>query len=556
LTEQVKNITPGALTIPALFDAAVSVRTGAALLKRRDGEALETLSYRETALAVDAFSARVRTLGCGKGERVALLAENSWEWVVGYLGLLRAGCVAVPLDTLMPLEDILNILSHSEARLLYCSQRFAEQLEELSPEQRRMTKVELLPGIETLLAEHRDNGGSVEIAPADLAVIIYTSGTTGNSKGVMLSHGNLASNVLACREVCRILASDNFLLLLPLHHTFSSTVNMLLAIGAGASTTLATSYRSRDIVSDIRVGGVTILVGVPQVFENIMDGIKRAVAGAGVLKRALFASLLTLSGTRRGSGGLLFRSFRERAGLGSLRLMVAGGAALPVPVNRFFEQLGFVLIQGYGLTESGPVLSVNAPDRNRLGSVGRPLPGVRFRIEQPNAVGIGEVWAQGPNVMQGYFQNDAATKEALHDGWLRTGDAGYLDRDGYLYLTGRLKNIIVTPAGKNVYPEEIEAKLSMESAIADVLVLGVKRKERGGEEICALLKLNDEYLEISEFDSSPEETAGEIIRRYNAKAKPHLQIREWKLLQGDFEKTSTRKIKRFQYQDCFSQDTK
>lgn len=524
----------------------------APFLQYRKGDEVVSLSYDEVAAEVDQRAKHFVQSGFQKGERIAILGENSCEWVIAYLAIVRAGCIVVPLDAIMPLPEIMHILELSGARLLLCSDRFIDQCLELLTQQEQQVEVKLL-GHE--ISPQIANTLPTDLQPSDLAAIIFTSGTTGHSKGVMLSHGNLVSNVLACCEVCDIRRDDNFLLLLPLHHTFSSTVTMLLPIAKGARATLATSYRSRDVVDDIRISEVSVLVGVPQIFENMMNSVLRAVESSGLTKRLLFHSFLKIAQISRflgmDLGQPLFRSLRVKAGLSSVRLMVSGGAALPVSVNRFFESLGFVLIQGYGLTECSPVLCVNPPSRNKLGSVGPALNGISLKIKDPNRSGVGEVCARGPSIMQGYFENEEATNRVLQDDWLNTGDAGFLDSDGYLHLTGRLKNVIVTSAGKNVYPEEIESKLAAEEAIAEALILGVARKGNKSERLCALLKLDEEYLKLHSAHKTPEQIATEIIRRYNHSSPSYQNIREWKLLEGEFTKTSTRKIKRFLYLDYF-----
>lgn len=512
-------------------------------------------SYREVAQDINRRAAEFVRGGFGKGDLIAILSENSCDWVIAYLAILQAGCVVVPLDSIMSLPDILHILELSRAKLVLCSERFEAQCREQLERTGIAISVRLLGHVldepETQTAEACADAAM----PSDLAAVIFTSGTTGHSKGVMLTHENLVSNVLACCEVCEIRHADNFLLLLPLHHTFASTVTMLLPIAKGARATLATSYRSRDIVDDIRVSGVTVLVGVPQIFENVMNGMLRAIESAPKAKRTLFG-LLTFAAqlARRVGwhlGKALFESMRVKAGLDTIRLMVSGGAALPPEVNQFFETLGFTLIQGYGLTECSPVLSVNPPSRNKIGSVGPALSGVTLRIKDANSAGIGEVCASGPNIMQGYFENAEASSRVLVDGWFYTGDAGFLDRDGYLYLTGRLKNVIVTSAGKNIYPEEIEAKLAGDAAVVEALVLSVPRKDGSGERLCALLKMDDEHINLHLPHKTPDQTAEEVIKHFNHNSPAYQRIREWQILAGEFEKTSTRKIKRFLYHNYF-----
>ncbi|MBK6764795.1 MAG: long-chain fatty acid--CoA ligase [bacterium] len=542
-------------TIPGLFSATLAAGPNMAFLQYRSGQIVEQISYQDADRRIEACSRRMLDQGFAHGDRVAILSENSCEWVIAYLAILRIGCVAVPLDSLLPLNDVLNILEHSESRMLFCSDKFLALISDLPQENRPRIPLARLGSYSEVVASGAQQLHPHPVRGLDLAVIIYTSGTTGYAKGVALSHENLVSNVLACREVCEITREDNFLVLLPLHHTFAATVTMLLPMACGSRATLATSYRSRDLIDDVQISSVSVLVGVPQIFENMMNGMLRALESAGFLKRGLFYSLRAVSraampfGLKLGSP--LFRSLRKKTGLDTIRLMVAGGAALPVKVNRFFESIGFLLVQGYGLTESSPVLCVNPLQRNKLGSVGPALNGVTLRIREPNREGIGEVCAKGPNIMQVYYNNPDATHRAIQDGWLCTGDAGYLDEDGYLHLTGRLKNVIVTPAGKNVYPEEIEAKLAADPAIAEALVLGVDRKDGKGERLCALLKLDDEYLKVYVEHKSAEQIAAAAIRQYNHSSPSYQNIREWRVLDGEFEKTSTRKIKRFLYLDFF-----
>lgn len=539
-------------TLPALFSAALATRAEKPFLQVRKGDELTSYTYRDVAVEIAGRALSLIQSGFQKGERIALLSENSCDWVITYLAIVHAGCVVVPLDAIMPLPEILNIVELSRTRLVLASDKFADQCTELVAQRHLQVIVKRFAEFES---ETSPTKFAIDLQPSDIAAVIFTSGTTGHSKGVILSHENLVSNVLACCEVCEIREDDNFLLLLPLHHTFSSTVTMLLPIAKGACATLATSYRSRDVIDDIRISKVSVLVGVPQIFENMMNSVVRAVAASSLAKRALFHSLRAITQFSKhiglNLGQALFNSLRHKAGLSSVRLMVSGGAALPLTVNRFFESLGFVLIQGYGLTESSPVLCVNPPAKNKLGSVGPSLSGITVKIKDPNSDGVGEVCARGPNIMQGYFENEEATRRVLQDGWLNTGDAGFLDRDGYLHLTGRLKNVIVTSAGKNVYPEEIESKLAAEEAIAEALVIGVAGKGTKSERLCALLKLDEEYLKLHAAHKSPDQIATEIIRHYNHSTPSYQNIREWKLIEGEFEKTSTRKIKRFLYHDNF-----
>ncbi len=560
------HITPelSVRTIPDLLTQAVSIWPDRDYLLTRDGQTMSSMSFRNVARTVSEIAAGLKETGHGPHDCIALLSENRPEWVLCYLAVLSAGCIVVPIDSLMTPAEMCHVISESGSRTVLCSSRMAAQLSKAPDGAPPQTELRLIDRIEDGDLRGLPRGTSIvslDIQPTDTAAIIFTSGTIGHAKGVMLSHRNLLSNVESCRRACEVVRGDNFLLLLPLHHTFSSTVNMLVSLASGTRATFATSYKSRDIADDIRCSGVTVLVGVPQIFDNMMNGILRKVAASGPMKRELVRTLLTVAGASNrigvDLGKPLFRSLRKKAGLDSIRLMVSGGAALSPDVNHFFQRLGFHLIQGYGLTETSPVLSVNRPQRNRIGSVGPAVPGVELRIDASEGSTVGEIYARGANIMQGYYRNPEETDRVLRNGWFYTGDVGYLDDDGFLFVHGRIKNVVVTAAGKNVYPEEIEARLNLDPCIEESLVMGVERQKGRGEELCALLKVDGEHLESLKQKGETVEAASllaNVVRRYNESLPTYRRIREWKLQVDDFEKTSTRKIKRFLYRDAFIRD--
>lgn len=550
-------------TLPELLSAAARKWPNRTYLQTREGEHIHEHSFAEVRQTAQALATGLLAWGVHPGDRIALLSENRVEWVTAYFGILCAGAIAVPLDSLMEPSEIVAILHAARAKMLLTTRKFEVALRAAAPNAVAELPVFLLEaeaGAASLahLAQHPVDRPLPAAAPDSVAVIIFTSGTTGYSKGVVLMHSNLTSDVMAFVQTGLISPDDNFHLILPLHHTYSSTVNMLGALAVGARATFGTSYKSRDIVDDIRIGKVTLLVGVPQIFENMMNGMLRAVSEAPRVKRMLFRTFYRVSqwsdALGMPLGQSLFRSLRRKAGLDGLRAMISGGAALPPFVNRFFQRLGFALLQGYGLTETSPVVSVNLPGRNRIGSVGPALPGVAFKIENPDASGVGEICVRGPMVMQGYFENPEATAAVLRDGWFHTGDAGYLDRDGYLFITGRIKNIIVTAAGKNIYPEEIEARLNAAPYILESLVLpDIGRK--GGEELAALIVPDAAALAAANDRGEEvdlESAVNFAVEEYNRAAPAYRRLRKWRIYDGEFEKTSTRKIRRYIYKSAFA----
>jgi long-chain acyl-CoA synthetase len=542
------------ITITELLSRARERWPDRPYLQVRIGDTLNSLSFREVAAESETVARVLVQHGAKRGDRIALLAENRPAWVFAYYGILLAGGVVVPVDSLMSPPEIVNVLRMAAARLFLTTDRFLTQLTAIEAFREVSAKCIIL---DRDLRPDADSAEGIEFpAPAsdDVAVIIFTSGTTGYSKGVVLTHRNLCSDIQAIMGAGVLRPDDSFLLLLPLHHTYSSTVNMLGTLALGSRALFATSFKSRDIVDDIRIGRISMLVGVPQVFENLMIGIRRAVSDLSLGKRILFHTIYWLSDLlfRCGvnAGGALFRSLREKAGMGTLRHMVSGGAALPADINRFFVNLGFELLQGYGLTETSPVLSVNRPGAIRIGSVGTALPGIELRIDSPDRDGVGEICARGPVVMQGYYNNPEANADVLRDGSFYTGDAGYLDRDGYLFITGRIKNIIVTGAGKNIYPEPIEAELNASPYILESLVVGVKAKRGAGEELAAIIVPHKTYIETEHergHHVNIESEVKSVVEAYNHSAPAHRRLRQWKIRDEEFDKTSTRKIRRYLY---------
>jgi long-chain acyl-CoA synthetase len=545
-------------TLVGLLTRAQKLWPDSPYLQVRVGQALHSLTFGEVTEQAEIIARTLVRKGVQPGDRVALLSENRPSWVISYFAILLTGGVVVPIDSLLSPAEIVNVLLMAKSRLIVTSSRFLEMLQ----------TVEAFDEISAghLLVD-RDLRPADQTGPTtalfsprsgDTAALLFTSGTTGFSKGVVLSHANLCADVQAIVDAGVLHSGDHFLLLLPLHHTYSSTVNMLGTLALGCPALFATSFKSRDIVDDVRIGRISMLVGVPQVFEKLMTSLGRAVSDSPLGKRVLFRVLYALSAVLYHAGlpagRVLFRSLREKAGMATLRHMVSGGAALPPQIHRFFQYLGFEMLQGYGLTETSPVLSVNRPHHIRVGSVGPALPGIELRIDSPDKDGIGEICARGPVVMQGYYENPQATAEVLKDGWFHTGDAGYLDRSGRLHITGRIKNVIVTGAGKNVYPEEIEAHLNLSPYILESLVVGRKDKRGVGEGLAAVIVPDKEYVECEIARGRSVDVEAEVkqaVDSYNHTAPTYRRIRDWKIREQEFEKTSSRKIRRYLYTKKF-----
>jgi len=460
-----------------------------------------------------------------------------------------AGGVLVPLDVNLKEGELLNILERSKAVALLADSsqrgRGAALLERLRGEVRLIRFDE----IEGAGAPRPDQLPGAARRPDDLALISFSSGTTGVPKGVMLTHGNIASNAQVALDSFLCGPGDVFLSVLPLHHMFESTGGLLIPLATGARVHYLASLNPRVLAEAMQQEEVTICLMVPALARLIHKRILGAALSAGGLRAAIFRLLFSLSrGALRAGlrlGGVLFPQVRRRLGP-RLRYFVSGGAALDSEVGRDLLALGIEVIQGYGLTETSPVTHVNRPGRgNRIGTVGPPVPGVEVRIEpvEGAAEGEGEILIRGPNVMKGYFDNPGLTAEVLRGGWFHTGDIGRADRDGYLTICGRVKNVIVAESGKNIYPEEVEEELAKGSIFKEACVLG-KKTRRGGEEVFAVVVLDPEGA-LPEGEAERRDLAEAELRRLCAGLADYKKVSGFFLWPGDaLPRTTTLKHKR------------
>ena len=523
-----------------------------ALQMWRDGRYFQ-LTYGELGRQVAALAGGLREIGVRTGDRVGVIGENRPEWPVADFAAQACGGIALPLDSLLKPPEIAGILADAGAKMVIASPKF-------------LASVRTAPGVERAISMEGWDGvlgmGTPvsepdEAAPDDVAAIIYTSGTTGRPKGVMLSHRNILTNARGAQRVIRLRSEDIFLSVLPLHHTFECTGGLICPVDAGATVTYARSMKSRDLLDDMRGTKATVMLGVPLLYEKLLAGILRGVSQKPLLVRGLFRGMMGfVKGARAGlgarAGRTVFRGLREKAGLGSLRLLISGGAPLPESIPQGFEDLGIAFVQGYGLTETSPVLTVNPAERPRHNSVGVPVPGVEVRIDGANPEGIGEIVARGDIIMRGYYNQPEMTGAVIREGWFHTGDLGRFDAEGYLHICGRSKNVIVTRGGKNVYPEEIETALNASPLVAESLVYGVAAPDGGGEEIAAIVVPEGERFEQMGTERgaafSWEETEAAVrdaVKRINAGMADYKRIREVKVRAEELPKTSTRKVQRF-----------
>ncbi len=518
-----------------------------------------SLTYSQLGERVRELATAFSEFGLRKGDRVALLSENRTEWAVTYLAAVTAGLVAVPIDRDLTVPEISHILNFSKPRVLICSQKYVDQLK---GSRSGIPSLELLISMEEekegadlsfpealRKGQEADSGGSPslqdrELSADDQAVIIFTSGTTGNSKGVMLTHGNIASNVMATSQYVSI--QDGVLLsVLPLHHTYEAMGGFLLALYQGC--TVCHAENLRRIPENLRETGATVMLGVPILFETFYRRIESGIKQKGQSKfrlalgiASLCERLLRLNVRRR-----LFKPIHDQFG-GRLQLLISGGAAVNPQVAKGFRELGFDFIQGYGMSEASPIISVNRVNCLKDDSVGLPVPGVEVKI-------VGEeILVRGPSVMAGYYLNETATRGTLKEGWLHSGDLGYLDPDGFLYINGRRKSVIVTPNGKNVYPEEVEALLDQSRYVLESLVWGGPDEDPSQVEVQAIVvpcaETFDEELGLNQYDEAKmREVIAEAVKEQCRNLARYKRVKKFILRKEEFEKTTTRKIKRYLY---------
>ena len=467
-------------TIIDLFRRAALTYPGNIIFHYYD-KAWQTITYNQLAGRVTGLASHLIKAGAKKEDRIAIISENRPEWAAAYLAILSSGCIAVPLDAQLGPAEVKTLLTDAEADIVLHSSKTGGQLAVFTGHFRKSTgRDPLLIDFDTTEYREIEKRPPAESLPAcsrdDIASIIYTSGTTGNPKGVVLTHTNFCSDARALIDARIVSHEDNVLSVLPLHHTYAFMCTFMVPLFLGASITYPQSMKGPDMIAAIQGKGVTIVVGVPQLLGMIRNGIMARINALPVPLRFLLTKIITISGAARkklgiNPGRLIFRSVHRNFG-NRFRFFTSGGAKLDPAVMEDLEALGFTVLEGYGLTETAPVVTFNPAEKRKPGSAGRPLPSVSIRIAHPSNAGEGEIEISGPMVMKGYYNRPSATAEVLHDGWFRTGDIGRIDQDGYLFITGRSKEVIVLSSGKNIYPEDVEKMYLSARLIKEICITG------------------------------------------------------------------------------------
>ncbi len=520
-------------------------------------------TYAELLSSILKFGTALRKLGIRERSHIALIAENRVQWALAYLTGMCFDYVICPVDRNLAINEILNILHESDSVAVIYSEAFEPILSERRSSMKKLKwYINMdLPGRQggsysmTELIS-RSPGCAVEelppVKPTELAEIIFTSGSLGRAKGVMLSQANLASNLMAMTKVIRIDHTDRFLSVLPMHHSYECTCGMLCPVYRGSTVYYARSLKT--VVDDLQSSHATILLGVPLLYDKMFKRIHKSIQEKKVAALLIKPLIKTTDVLQRvgwkNSKKIIFKEIHDRFG-GALRLFIAGGAAPDPMVARGLRDFGFNFIQGYGLTETSPILTLNALQMFKDDSAGMPLPGVILKINAPNPEGVGEIWAKGPNIMLGYYKNQRATDETFEDGWFKTGDLGYRDPDGFLHIAGRSKNVIISKRGENVYPEELEDLIKRSAFILECMVYGEEDPKHGEVIAVQIVPDAEAFIELAEtrgVEITPQlmkEVMSGEIEKVNAQVAAFKHIRKFHLRDREFDKTTTQKVKRY-----------
>jgi long-chain acyl-CoA synthetase len=543
-------------TLTELFAISVERFGERACFTVYDPERL-SLSYAEALDMVGRVAAKLAALGVGRGDRVVVTGKNGPEWAVAWLAALHAGATVVPIDCQIRRDETANLLRAADAKIAFVDE---EKWDEIEPADFGLVaKLSLSRNKSSYIYDEAlaTPMARVQLEETDLAAIMFTSGTTGVPKGVMLTHRNLVSDCLLAQYNLTILPTDVFYALLPIHHSYTMLAVFIEALSVGAEIVFGKRMATSQILRDLKQANITMFLGVPLLFNKLIAGILKGISDKGPLVNALVRGLMSVSGaikkvTGINPGKTLFGSILDKASLRTIRICISGGGPLAPSVFRLYNQLGIDFIQGYGLTETSPILTLNPVERYKVTSVGKLIPGVEAKIipldseGKPDPSGQGEIVVKGSMVMQGYFRAPEETAKVFTaDGWFRTGDVGWIDADNYVYLTGRAKNLIVSGGGKNVYPEEIENRFQLFPELDQVLVRGwVPDASTAEEEIEVLVYPEAEWARGRDA-ALVRARVEAIVAEVNGKLLPYQRMSRTVVLDKAMEMTTTKKVRRF-----------
>ena len=512
---------------------------------------------------INALGTKLINMGLSD-KRIAIISDNRYEWALAYMAIACGTGVVVPLDKMLPANELEALIIRSGVEAIFYSSKYDEVMQDI-----RNRKTTDLRYYISMDLEKRENGvysqkelvkvgkeliekGNRKFIDAKInneamGFMLFTSGTTAMSKAVMLSHKNIASNLMDIAKVLNLDERDTLLSFLPLHHTFECTVGFLYPISRGAS--IAYCEGIRHIANNIKEYQITAMISVPALYESIYKRLMKNIEKKGKLPEVEKMIKLTNMFSKVGIDikRVVFKDIIDGLG-GKIRLLVNGAAALSPEVEKGFNDLGITTVQGYGLTETSPVISAGTDFEQRIGSVGKVFPSVKLKIINKDENGIGEIYVKGPTVMLGYYQNEEATKEVLDKGWFNTGDLGYVDKKGFLFLCGRKKSVIVLKNGKNVFPEEIETVINKIEGVKESFVYGqAEEDDKIDLKVCAKIVYDKDLMkEIYNVETEEEiyDVLWDKIKEINKTMPEYKYVKKIIVTNEELVKTTTQKIKR------------
>ena len=532
------------------------------IFKTEEKGKFRTITHKEFRENINALGTTLIQMGL-KDKRIALISENRYEWELSYLAVASGVGVIVPLDKALPDNELESLILRSQVEAIIYSSKYDVIMNTLREKKNTNLKYFISMDLEEntqgiyaekalvekgkkLLTDGNKTYIDAKIDSEKMGIMLFTSGTTAMSKAVMLSHKNLVTNVMDIIQRFDLTDEDRFLSFLPLHHVFECTVGFLYPISIGGS--IAFCEGVKHMAENIKEFEITAMISVPAVFDIIYRKVMKTIEKKGKLAnlekgKKVSQFLLKMKIDLRKQ---LFKEVHESLGT-KLKLVVTGGAALDPETEKGFNDLGFDVEQGYGLTETAPVIAAETPKCRRLGSIGKKFPSVEVKIDDPDEEGIGELMAKGPSIMLGYYENEEATKSALEsDGWFHTGDLARIDKDGYIYISGRKKSVIVLNNGKNVFPEEIETLLNKVEGIKETFVFE-KKEDDGDVKVCVEIVYDKELIKELyniEGEENIKEFLWDKVKEVNKLMPKYKYVREMVITEEPLIKTTTLKIKR------------
>ena len=522
----------------------------------------KTYTHKDVRQMINYLGTRLIDLGL-KNKRIAVIGENRYEWEIAYLSIVCGTGIVVPLDKSLPQNELEKVIERSGVEAIFYSEKYTDILKTIVG--RGIGKLKTLISMDLkhhtegiysqneLISEGKKlvesgNKSFIEatIDNEKMSIMLFTSGTTSDSKIVALSHKNLVSNLMDIASSLDINSSDVFLSFLPLHHVFECTVGFLFSLYAGAETVFCDGIRY--IVDNLKEYKVSVMASVPAIYERIFKIIRREIAGSNNLEEILENEEKYKKSSME-EKKKVFKNIHDMLG-GNIKLLISGAASLDKEIEEKYRNLGLNLVQGYGLTETSPVIGIGTNKYHKVGSIGKTVPSDEAKVVECNKEGIGELIVKGPNIMLGYYQNEEATKKAIVDGWFYTGDLARIDEEGYIFICGRKKNVIVLKNGKNIYPEEMENLINKIEGVEESFIYGKQlSSDKENIKIYAKIVYDEEVVKNAYKVQSKEEIHKEIankIREINSLMPKYKAIRGFSLTKDPLIKTTTNKLKRQQ----------